>query len=89
MTQKPHTFSKKVYAVVRRIPRGKTLSYKQVATRAGNPRAARAVGTLMAKNYDPKVPCHRVVKSDGTVGGYNRGGPGRKVELLLKEQKGY
>jgi len=87
--QKPHNFSKKVYAVVKAIPRGKTMTYKQVAERAGNPKAARAVGTLMAKNFDQKIPCHRVVKSDGTVGGYNRGGPGRKVELLLKERKGY
>ncbi|OGC83868.1 6-O-methylguanine DNA methyltransferase [Candidatus Adlerbacteria bacterium RIFCSPHIGHO2_02_FULL_52_17] len=87
MAQKPHNFSKKVYAVVKEIPRGKTLSYKQVASRAGNPKAARAVGTLLARNYDPKIPCHRVIRSDGSVGDYNRGGPGRKVELLLKERK--
>ncbi|MBI2004698.1 MGMT family protein [Patescibacteria group bacterium] len=89
MTQKQHNFSKKVYSVVKGIPRGKTLSYKQVASRAGNPKAARAVGTLMAKNYDPNIPCHRVIRSNGSVGGYNRGGPGRKVELLLKESRGY
>jgi O-6-methylguanine DNA methyltransferase len=86
---KQHNFSKKVYAVVATIPKGKTLTYKQVAKRAGNPRAARAVGVLMAKNYDPKVPCHRVIRSDGTLGGYNRGGPGRKAELLLKEKRGF
>ena len=74
-----------MYAVVAKIPRGKTMSYKQVAAKAGNPRAARAVGTLMSHNYNPKIPCHRVIRSDGKVGDYNRGGPSRKVELLLEE----
>ena len=78
-------FSERVYKVVARIPRGKTMTYKQVAARAGNPRAARAVGTLMARNYDETIPCHRVVYSDGRVGNYNRGGPARKIELLLEE----
>ena len=68
-----------------RIPRGRTMSYKQVAKKAGNSRAARAVGTLMSKNFDPKIPCHRVIRSDGKVGDYNRGGPSRKIELLLEE----
>lgn len=79
------SFSSKVYAVVGKIPRGKTMTYKQVAAKAGNPLAARAVGTLMSKNYDVKIPCHRVVRSDGKVGDYNRGGPSRKIELLLEE----
>jgi len=61
------------------------MSYKQVAKKAGNSRAARAVGTLMSKNFDPKIPCHRVIRSDGKVGDYNRGGPSRKIELLLEE----
>ncbi len=78
-------FAIKVWAVVAKIPRGKTMTYKQVAAKAGNPGAARAVGTLMAKNYNPKIPCHRVVRSDGKVGDYNRGGPSRKIELLLEE----
>jgi len=43
------------------------------------------VGTLMAHNYDDTIPCHRVVYSNGKVGDYNRGGPGRKIELLLEE----
>jgi O-6-methylguanine DNA methyltransferase len=79
------SFSERVYSVVAKIPSGKTLTYKQVAARAGNTRAARAVGTLMAKNYNPKIPCHRVVRSDGGVGQYNRGGPSRKMELLMEE----
>ena len=61
------------------------MTYKQVAARARNKLAARAVGTLMAHNYDEKIPCHRVIRSDGKIGDYNRGGPARKVELLLEE----
>ena len=78
-------FAKRVYAVVAKIPRGKTLTYKQVATKAGLPGAARAVGNLMKLNYNPNIPCHRVVRSDGKPCGYNRGGPARKLELLREE----
>lgn len=81
-------FSEKVYRVVARIPRGKTLTYKEVAKKAGSPKAARAVGTIMSKNFNPDIPCHRVIRSDGGVGDYNRGGPGKKVELLLQERYG-
>jgi len=79
------SFSEKVRAVVRKIPKGQTLSYKEVAVRAGSPRAYRAVATVMAGNYDPTVPCHRVIKSDGTVGEYNRGGASKKRLLLQSE----
>ena len=68
--RKTHNFSERVYAIVAKIPKGKTMTYGQVAAKAGNPGAARAVGTLMSKNYNPKIPCHRVVRSDGKVGGY-------------------
>lgn len=80
------TFKEKVYQVVSRIPRGRTLTYREVARRAGNARAARAVGTLMNKNPFPKerVPCHRVVRSDGVVGGY-ASGPRKKIALLRAE----
>lgn len=77
-------FSKNVYAVVRAIPPGKTMSYAQVAYRAGRPGAARAVGNLMKANRDPKTPCHRVIRSDGSLGGYN-GNLGEKKALLLAE----
>lgn len=63
-------FARKVYAVVARIPRGETMTYKQVAAAAGRPRAFRAVGSIMNKNRHPHVPCHRVVRSDGQPGGY-------------------
>lgn len=78
-------FRKKVLAVVRGIPKGKVMSYGQVARRAGSPRAARAVGTIMSHNYDHTVPCHRVVHADGTPGNYNRGGSSRKTTLLQHE----
>ena len=79
------TFKEKVYAIVRRIPRGKTMTYAGVARAAGSPRAFRAVGNILNKNYDPAIPCHRVVRSDGTVGGYNRGVK-KKVEMLKEEK---
>lgn len=60
------------------------MSYKQVAKLAGRPRAYRAVGNILNKNYDPKIPCHRVIRSDGQVGGYNRG-TAKKISLLKKE----
>lgn len=80
------TFTERVRAVVARIPKGKTMTYKKVAERAGNPRAARAVGAIMRANYDENIPCHRVVRSDGTLGGYNRGGTARKRIILAVEQ---
>ena len=66
-------FKSKVIDVVRNIPSGQTMSYGEVAAIAGSPGAARVVGSIMKQNYDPTVPCHRVIRSDGSVGGYNRG----------------
>lgn len=77
-------FQQKVLKIVSQIPKGRTLSYKQVAQRAGSPRAYRAVGNTLNKNYDPKIPCHRVIRSDGKVGGYNRG-INKKIKVLKKE----
>jgi methylated-DNA-[protein]-cysteine S-methyltransferase len=79
------TFTSRVQHVVKSIRPGQTKSYKEVATLAGNPRAARAVARIMAANYDPAIPCHRVIKSDGTLGGYNRGGILKKQEILAAE----
>jgi methylated-DNA-[protein]-cysteine S-methyltransferase len=70
---------------VRDIPRGETLTYGEVARLAGFPGAARAVGSLMARNFDPKIPCHRVIRSDGRPGEYNRGGEDVKRKLLERE----
>ena len=81
----PTKFEERVYAVVRRIPKGQTRSYRWVAERLGNPGLARAVGNALNRNpYAPHVPCHRVVKADGSLGGY-AGGPARKRRLLQRE----
>ena len=79
------TFTDTVRAVVRSIPKGETRTYKEVAYAAGSPNAARAVGMIMSHNYDPTVPCHRVIRSDGKLGGYNRGGIEKKAALLRRE----
>ncbi|MEH2704340.1 MULTISPECIES: MGMT family protein [Bradyrhizobium] len=63
------TFSDKARDIVRKIPKGKTMSYKAVAAKAGNSKAARAVGAIMRTNYDPSIPCHRVIASDGSMRG--------------------
>ena len=67
-------FEKSVYRVILNIPQGQTRSYKWVAQKLSRPGAARAVGNALNKNpYAPMVPCHRVVKSDGAIGGYAKG----------------
>lgn len=81
-------FTQNVLEIVKKIPAGRTLTYSQVAALAGNPKAARAVGMIMSKNYNPEVPCHRVIRTDGKLGGYNRGGIERKKILLAQESKG-
>jgi AraC family transcriptional regulator of adaptative response/methylated-DNA-[protein]-cysteine methyltransferase len=87
MRQHPHftTFAERVRDVVAQIPKGETRTYAEVAAKAGSPGAARAVGNIMSKNRDPKVPCHRVVRADGQVGGYAFGGPKRKLARLKEE----
>lgn len=79
-------FADRVRNIVKEIPKGETLTYKQVAALAGSPNAARAVGNIMKSNYDDSIPCHRVVRSDGGLGGYNRGGVAAKKEKLIKEK---
>ena len=70
-----------------KIPKGKVKSYKQVASGINRPRSARAVANACGKNpYAPKVPCHRVIRSDGSLGGYSgSGGIKTKKKLLKKE----
>lgn len=77
-------FKEKVYRVVSKIPKGSVLTYKEVARRVGKPNAARAVGNVLNKNMSPKVPCHRVIRSNGEIGGY-RNGHLAKVKILKKE----
>ena len=78
------TFKEKIYRVVSKIPKGKVLTYKQVAIKVGRPKAYRAVGNILNKNKDPEVPCHRVIRSDGKIGGY-RDGNVFKVNKLREE----
>lgn len=80
------SFTERVKDIVRNIPKGKTMTYKQVAKMAGSKNASRAVGSIMSKNYDADIPCHRVIRSDGTIGKYNRGGESQKIALLKKEK---
>ncbi len=81
----PSPFTSQVHAVVKAIPKGSVMTYKQVAEKAGNVKAARAVANLMAKNFNPEIPCHRVIRSDGGLGGYNRGGEAKKRVILQSE----
>ena len=88
-------FTKKVLEVVAEIPRGQLLTYADVAERAGSPRAYRAVGSILHRNFrrrewqlpithaDP-VPCHRVIRSNGYVGGYARGEKEKEKILSLE-----
>ena len=77
-------FKTKIYNIVKEIPKGKTLTYKEVAVRAGHPKAYRAVGNVLNKNISKSIPCHRVIRSDGKIGGY-RDGSRKKVEILQRE----
>ena len=78
------TFKEKVLAVVKGIPKGSVLTYGEVARRAGSPRASRGVGAVLKTNFNPDIPCHRVVCSDGGLGGYNRGI--RNKKSILKRE---
>ena len=80
-------FQKKVLIATLSIRKGKTRTYKQVAEMAGYPKAYRAVGSALRNNpMAPVIPCHRVVKSDGSIGNYSgRGGSNRKRALLKME----
>ena len=81
-------FQLKVWAYLKKIPRGSVKTYSQVAKGIGRPLAARAVANAIGKNpYPPKIPCHRVIRSDGALGGYSgRGGIKQKLKLLRSEK---
>jgi methylated-DNA-[protein]-cysteine S-methyltransferase len=81
-------FKRRVLMQCRKIPIGQTVSYSELAKRAGSPNAARAVGTCMAKNILPIViPCHRVVKADGKIGSYSACGGKLMKKRLLRMEK--
>ena len=88
MILKGTKFQIKVWKYLKTIPKGKVKTYKQVAIGIKNPKSARAVANACAKNpYAPKIPCHRVIRSDGALGGYSgRGGIKQKLKLLKSEK---
>lgn len=81
-------FTEKVYRVVLKIPKGKVMSYQKVAKLAGNKKAARAVGNIMNRHNVKGLPCHRVIASNGKIGGY-RWGIKKKLAILKKEGVGF
>ena len=87
MTYKGTKFQIKVWKYLKTIAKGKVKTYKQVAIGINRPKSARAVANACAKNpYSPKVPCHRVIRSDGKLGGYSgKGGINQKRKLLKEE----
>ncbi len=80
-------FASRVFRVVRRLRRGETLTYGEVAKLAGSPLAYRAVGNILNKNYDPAIPCHRIIRADGRAGGYNRGSSLKRKILRMERAK--
>lgn len=78
-------FQKKVFKATQKIPKGKVSTYKETAKAIGHPRAHRAVGNVLNKNHDPRVPCHRVIRSNGQVGGFRRG---RKAKIKKLQSEG-
>ena len=85
---KGSSFQLKVWKYLSKIPLGKVKTYKEVAIAIKRPKSARAVANACAQNpYSPKIPCHRVIKSDGSLGGYSgRGGIKKKLRLLRSEK---
>ena len=81
-------FQKKVWNEIKKIPRGSTLTYKELAKKIDKPRAYRAVANACGKNpYPMKIPCHRAIRSDGSIGGYSGiGGSTTKLKLLIEEK---
>src|SRR3989304_10589092 len=78
-------FQKAVYRATAKIPKGQTRTYAQIAEAIGRPRAVRAVGNALNKNpFAPDVPCHRVVRKNGSLGGF-AGGTAKKESLLKRE----
>lgn len=85
MQIKMRNFSSRVLNQVKCIPKGKVLTYKILAEKVGYPKACRSIGNVLNKNNNlVKIPCHRVVMSDGSVGGYQLGEK-RKISILKKE----
>lgn len=74
-----------VFNIVKQIPTGSLITYKQIGQLLGKPKSARAIAKILSTNYDPAIPCHRVIRTDGKISGYNRGGPQAKSKILQGE----
>ena len=84
---KPTQFQRDVWEAIDRIPFGETRTYKELASSIGHPKAYRAVANACGKNPNPvSTPCHRVISSDGTIGGYSGKGGIKKKKALLKKE---
>ena len=87
LTRKGTDFQKMVWAELKKIPFGEIRTYKEIAVAIGKPKAARAVANACGKNpYPIIIPCHRVVRSDGTIGGYTGDGGVEKIRQLLRQE---
>ena len=81
------SFQRKVWAALRTIPRGEVRTYTDIAIQIGHPSSARAVANACGKNpYAPEVPCHRVIRSNGSIGGYSAEGGSEKKRAMLREE---
>ena len=87
MILKGSQFQLKVWKYLKTIPKGKVKTYKQVAIGINKPKSARAVANACGKNpYSPKIPCHRVIRSNGEIGGYtSKNGTNEKIDILRSE----
>ncbi|MFL2889280.1 MAG: methylated-DNA--[protein]-cysteine S-methyltransferase [Pelagibacteraceae bacterium] len=80
-------FQLKVWRYIKKIPYGSVKTYSEVAKKIGKPHSYRAVANAIGKNpFPPLIPCHRVIKSDGSLGGYSGKGGVRTKKLLLKKE---
>ena len=81
------TFQLTVWNYLRQIPKGTVKTYSQIANAIGKPMAVRAVANAIGKNpHPPKIPCHRVIRSDGSLGGYSAKGGIKTKKMLLKKE---
>ena len=80
-------FQQQVWKILSKIPSGKVKTYKEIAIKLNKPNSARAIANACAKNpYAPSIPCHRVIRSDGKLGGYSGPGGVKMKEKLLKKE---
>ena len=82
------SFQLQVFEEIKKIPKGQVITYKELAKRIGRPNAYRAVANACGKNDNPKkIPCHRVIRSDGKVGGYSLNGGSEMKKILINQER--